>query len=96
MYRAGIPQVLLPMWFDLYNFASTAEYLGIGIWPGKETAPQWDPETLAAGILSALIGKESAALRTKAQALGKIAKSYEGRNLAAREIAAMAGLGEAR
>lgn len=88
--RAGIPHVILPLWLDLYNFATTAEYLGVGIWPGKDTAPVWHAHTLAQGFLAALIGDESVAMRQKAKALGAVAATYGGRDWAAAEVARLA------
>lgn len=85
-----MPQVVLPIWFDLYNYASTAEYLGIGIWPTKETAPDWEAEALGQAFLTAL---SSEAMRRKAEELGEVASRYEGRHMAAREVAARAEKG---
>ncbi|KAH7305774.1 hypothetical protein B0I35DRAFT_413592 [Stachybotrys elegans] len=89
----GIPQVILPLWFDLYSIARTAEYLGIGIWPGHETAPTWDSETLAQGILEALNGKSSAEMRRKSSELSVKARSYGGKAAVARDIANLAAQG---
>ncbi|KAI9151444.1 Glycosyltransferase sdnJ [Paramyrothecium foliicola] len=91
---AGVPQVFLPLWFDLFNIASMAEYLGIGVWPSRDTAPEWEAEALADGIRRALVGAESEALRDKAKALGDVARRYRGRDAAADEIAKLAALGE--
>lgn len=87
---AGVPQVILPLWVDLYNFAQTAEYLGIGIWPGKETAPVWESDTLGQGFMQALAGEASVAMREKARALGEVARAYGGRDTAAAEVAKLA------
>ena len=87
---AGVPQVILPLWFDLYNFAQTAQDLGIGIWPGKEAAPVWDARSLSEGFLLALQGNSSVKMREKARALGKVASSYGGRDTAAEKIFNMA------
>lgn len=72
---------------DLYNFAQTAEYLGIGLWPGKDTAPVWEADALAEGFVQVL-GSE--AIRDKARALGEVARAYGGRDTAAAEVAKMA------
>ncbi|CAM1502543.1 Fc.00g045270.m01.CDS01 [Cosmosporella sp. VM-42] len=90
---AGIPQVVLPLWFDLYNYAATAEYRGVGIWPGKETAPIWDADSLARGFMQALVGNSSDSMRKKAKELAKIARQYGGRDKAAMEIANIAATG---
>ncbi|KAF4983696.1 hypothetical protein FZEAL_912 [Fusarium zealandicum] len=90
----GVPDVILPMCFDHYNYAATAEYLGIGVWPTKDTAPEWDPETLGQALVDALSGTSGEAMRDKAARLGETARQYEGRYMAAREVAAMAAKGQ--
>ena len=91
--RTGVPQVILPLWVDLYNFAQTAEYLGVGIWPGKETAPRWHAEMLSDGFMRALTGKSSFAMREKASQLREAARQYGGQLAAAEKIASMAAKG---
>lgn len=81
------------MWVDHYNFATTTEYLGIGIWPGKDVAPFWDPETLSEAYLRVLTGDERSSMEEKAKALSKIAVSYGGRNKSAANVAALASQG---
>ncbi|KAI9374039.1 hypothetical protein BJX61DRAFT_532705 [Aspergillus egyptiacus] len=39
--RAGVPQVILPTWFDTFDYAARIEYLGVGVWGNKETAPEF-------------------------------------------------------
>ncbi|KAH7304098.1 family 1 glycosyltransferase [Stachybotrys elegans] len=87
---AGVPQLILPLWFDLFNFAKAAEYRGIGIWPGKDIAPRWTVDSLSDGFRAALTGPKSASLRQNAQKLATVASSYGGPKAAAEVIAAMA------
>ncbi|CAG9942683.1 unnamed protein product [Clonostachys rosea f. rosea IK726] len=91
---AGVPQMILPLWFDLFNFANIAEYLGIGIWAGRSTTPEWVAETLVEGFRTALVGPSSVSLREKAQKLGEVARQYDGRKIAADEIARLAAIGK--
>lgn len=35
----GVPQVVLPMWVDLYDYAVRVEYLGVGVWGSRDAAP---------------------------------------------------------
>ncbi|RSL61361.1 hypothetical protein CEP51_013641 [Fusarium floridanum] len=86
----GVPQVVLPLWFDTYNYAATAEYRGVGIWPTKDTAPAWKAEPLGKAFLHALSDET---MKEKAEKLGEIARQYGGRYLAARDIAEMAAKG---
>jgi hypothetical protein len=50
----------------------------------------WDPDTIAKGIVRGLVGEESMSLKRKSQALAAKARSYGGRNSAAREVARLA------
>ena len=87
---------MLPLWVDLYEFAVLAEYLGVGIYASKQTAPEWTVEELSSASLRVLDGgPDAVAMAAKAQELGMIAKKEEGRNCAAREIAKLAGTGHA-
>ncbi|KAF5374555.1 hypothetical protein D9757_010159 [Collybiopsis confluens] len=36
---AGVPHVVLPKWYDTYDYASRAEYLGIGLFGNQTSAP---------------------------------------------------------
>ena len=94
-HSAGVPQVVLPLWFDLYNYAATAEYRGIGVWPGRETAPVWDADSLGRGFIQALVGASSESLRKNAKELANLARQYGGRNMAAQEIVSIAAKGHA-
>ncbi|KAF5556416.1 2-hydroxyacylsphingosine 1-beta-galactosyltransferase [Fusarium napiforme] len=49
---AGVTQVVLPLWADLYNYASLAETRGIGVWGCKNSTPNWT--TFFAIVASAL------------------------------------------
>ena len=89
-FSTGVPQTALPLWFDCYNIASTIEHVGVGIWAGRHTAPEWEPNTVADGILRSLVGEESDRLWEKARALSKVARGYGGRDAAARKIAELA------
>ncbi|KAI9162828.1 Pectin lyase 1 [Paramyrothecium foliicola] len=90
----GVPQIILPAWLDLYGIAQTAEYVGVGVWPGKETAPVWDSRVLAKSFMEVLVGELGKSMRMKAIALAETARSYGGRDSAAREIARLATLDE--
>ncbi|KAB5576447.1 hypothetical protein GE09DRAFT_1024633 [Coniochaeta sp. 2T2.1] len=93
---AGVPQALLPMWLDCYNYAAMVEDFGIGVWAGKESSPEWKAEELGEAFLRALDGDNPAsiAMREKAQEIGRIARSNPGREQAARIIARLAASGK--
>lgn len=92
--RAGIPSVVLPLWADHYNYAQTAEYLGVGIWPNKKTAPEWEAAVLTEAFLEALSGNKSITMRQNAKAIAHKGHEYGGRKLAAQLVAEMAAGGK--
>jgi UDP:flavonoid glycosyltransferase YjiC (YdhE family) len=85
--------MILPLWFDLYNIANAAEYLGIGIWAGRETTPKWGVETIVDGLRVILLSPKSVSIREKARELGVVARQYGGSRKAADEIAKLAAVG---
>lgn len=89
---AGVPQVVLPMWLDLYNFANLVEQIGVGVWASRGTAPEWGAEELSTSILKVIDGGEaSISMRDKAKMLAD--RAPQGRNVAADRIAKMAAVG---
>jgi UDP:flavonoid glycosyltransferase YjiC (YdhE family) len=97
---AGVPQVLCPRWLDTYEFATRAEWLGVGIMGNKHAAPGLAGNELAEAIES-VIGsgaKERFAMRAMEvrNGLGRDADGFHalegGRKRAARLIIEEAGL----
>ncbi|ESZ95139.1 glycosyltransferase family 1 protein [Sclerotinia borealis F-4128] len=89
----GIPQVVLPMWADLYDFAVRAEYLGVGLWGSRNAAPNWTAEELSTALLKVTgDGQEAVSMREKALELSKPYKEKPGRITAAHELAKLARL----
>jgi UDP:flavonoid glycosyltransferase YjiC (YdhE family) len=89
----GIPQIVLPMWVDLYDYATRVEHLGIGVWANKATAPDWTAEELSNAFLKVLADDEAArAMREKAKQLGDLFQGNSGRVCAAEELAKLAKL----
>lgn len=88
-----MPQVILPMWADLYAFASLVENIGIGIWPCKRTAPRWTREGLLHAMSTILDDKAGAEMRRNARMLGEEVRARPaGRDVAAMEVAKLAFL----
>ncbi|KAL2832900.1 hypothetical protein BDW59DRAFT_180514 [Aspergillus cavernicola] len=84
--RAGVPQVILPTWFDTYDFAARVEYLGVGVWGNKSTAPTIKGPELGEALIRVLHSETSSAMRKKAKSIAlKLAM--------ASEIVAWIGLG---
>lgn len=84
---------MLPLWADHYNYAQTAEYLNVGIWPNKKTAPEWEVAGLTEAFLEALSGNKSVTMRQNAEAIAHKGHEYGGRKLAAQLVAEMAAKG---
>ncbi|KAK9772148.1 putative UDP-glycosyltransferases domain-containing protein [Seiridium cardinale] len=88
---AGVPQVVIPLWEDHYNFAQLAEDLGIGIYACRQTVPQWTIGDLTDAFIKVLDSKEaSMKMRETARRIGQAARSRPGRQVAAELIARMA------
>jgi UDP:flavonoid glycosyltransferase YjiC (YdhE family) len=89
-HSAGIPQILLPMWVDLYDFTTRVEYLGIGLWGSRKSAPGWDARELGDAMVKVVQDSEiSRAMRRKAEELSRICRKQEGRKVAAKKIIEM-------
>ncbi|GAP92129.1 putative udp-glucoronosyl and udp-glucosyl transferase family protein [Rosellinia necatrix] len=93
---AGVPQVVIPMWLDCYNYAQLAEDVGVGVYATRDTAPYWTVAGLLDSFLRVLDGgPEARRMADKAAALGDVARREPGRYVAAREIARLAEFGHA-
>lgn len=92
--RTGVPHLVLPMWADTFDYATRAEFLGIGVWGNEKAAPYWTSEELEVAF-SRVLGDhaEANSIREKAAALGKERQKNPGKSVAAREIARLARLG---
>ena len=78
------------MWVDLYDFTTRVEYLGIGLWGSKHSAPGWDARELGDTMVEVVQDSEvSRRMRKRAKELSKICRKEEGRKVAARKIIEM-------
>ena len=82
-YSAGLPQIILAQWFDLYDMADRIEYSGIGIYGNKEVAPDIEAKEFGSAI-SRLVrrGEESKGFRTRAKAVGEACRKAGGKRTA--------------
>ncbi|KAI0551673.1 hypothetical protein F4679DRAFT_593066 [Xylaria curta] len=91
---AGVPQVIIPMWLDLYNYAQMAEDIGVGVYATRGIAPKWTVENLRESFLRVVDGgEESVRMRKMAKKFGDLAAEKPGRFVAAEEIVRLAGSG---
>lgn len=87
LIRAGVPQVIIPIWEDHYNFAQLAEDLGLGLRATRGTAPEWTVAGIAEPILRVVRrSDESMEWRKKAEEVGRLAQETPGRYVAAAEL----------
>ncbi|KAM3547043.1 hypothetical protein ARSEF1564_000084 [Beauveria bassiana] len=63
---AGVPQIVLPVWLDTYDFARRVEYFGVGKIGNYHHAPQCSKTELAPILLEVVLGKSAKAMRQKA------------------------------
>ncbi|THU92068.1 UDP-Glycosyltransferase/glycogen phosphorylase [Dendrothele bispora CBS 962.96] len=99
--KAGVPQIVMPVWLDTYDFARRVEFLEIGVYGSKTSAPGADAEEFGQALLR-VVGvsgverghgvrqseamSESKAFRRKALELSRLGMSYTGRKKAAEVV----------
>ncbi|CAG8958973.1 hypothetical protein HYFRA_00012130 [Hymenoscyphus fraxineus] len=76
----GVPQIILPVWLDTFEFANRAEYLGIGVYASKTAAPRVDAWELSRALMRVLgDGDEAAKMNRKAKELALVCGKVGGR-----------------
>lgn len=89
--RTGVPQIILAVWGDTYEFATRVEWLGIGVQGNQKSAPDWTSGELEIAFKSVLGHNDDAVrIREKAYILGELSRKDPGRIAAAREVARLA------
>ncbi|KAL5051589.1 hypothetical protein BDW71DRAFT_202752 [Aspergillus fruticulosus] len=83
---AGVPQIVLPVWFDTYDFAARVEYLGVGVWGSKTSAPAINGLELGKAFLHVLHSEKSLTIRDKAKTIAAKLGSSEGRVVACEKL----------
>ncbi|KAK2778428.1 udp-glucoronosyl and udp-glucosyl transferase family protein [Colletotrichum kahawae] len=83
----GVPQVVLPVWADTYDFAQRVEYLGIGKWGSPTTAPRYRAQELRDALTQVITGRSAVRFQLRSKELAKQRLQLgEGRDLAVRHI----------
>lgn len=86
--RAGVPQVVIPLWEDHYNFAQLAEDLGIGIYACRGTAPAWTVDCLVDAFGKGVLeSREMSERGVVARRIADVSKHTKGTDVAAELIA---------
>ncbi|PYI08226.1 UDP-Glycosyltransferase/glycogen phosphorylase [Aspergillus sclerotiicarbonarius CBS 121057] len=84
--RAGVPQVVLPVWFDTFDFAARVEYLGIGVCGSRKTAPDVSGEDLVEALLCVLVSDGPNGIHERAQHVSAQLPLKDGRVVAYEKI----------
>ncbi|KAK3986524.1 hypothetical protein QBC44DRAFT_402441 [Cladorrhinum sp. PSN332] len=88
---AGVPQVVLPVWMDTYDFARRAEHLGIGRWGNRlsGTDKVCKGEELGSVLIDVVVGGRWSVYADNSKRLADLCKKNGGgRAIAARHILA--------
>ncbi|KAI4847252.1 UDP-glucoronosyl and UDP-glucosyl transferase family protein [Aureobasidium sp. EXF-8845] len=83
---AGVPQVVLPVWIDTYDFAIRVEYLGIGVWGNRVAAPHAEGLELGQALVKVVDGDNSAAILEKARQIAVPFQNGPGRHVAYEKV----------
>ncbi|KAF4625106.1 hypothetical protein G7Y89_g13063 [Cudoniella acicularis] len=83
---AGIPQIVLPVWIDTYDFALRVEHLGIGAWGNRTAAPRVEASELGKALVRVVNTDESAGMAANARVLAEPFRKREGRVVAFKRI----------
>lgn len=71
---------MLPCWLDTFEFANRVEYLGIGIYGSRSSAPRVEAGELSRALMRVLSGgEESVRMKAKAAELMEISGRVGGR-----------------
>ncbi|KAK1983969.1 glycosyltransferase family 1 protein [Colletotrichum cereale] len=84
---AGVPQVVLPVWADTYDFAYRAEFLGIGKFGNRKSAPRHEARELVTALQQVVVGENARDIQERAKHIARLRLAKgEGRDVAARHI----------
>lgn len=82
-----MPQVVLPVWTDTYDFATRVEWLGIGRWGSPEAQPRYKAAELGPILVDVVLGPRAGEMRDNARKLARVCtKDGGGAAVAANEI----------
>lgn len=84
--RAGIPQVIAPIWFDTFDFAQRVEYLGIGYWGNQLHAPGVHGPELGQAVKRIMFTDRGRSVIRRAREMAAKVGSKEGRVVACEKI----------
>ncbi|KAL2265787.1 hypothetical protein VTJ83DRAFT_6887 [Remersonia thermophila] len=88
---SGVPQIILPAWFDCYDFAHRVEVLGIGVWASRTSMPKCVAKELGPALVEVVLGPRAEDMRKKVRELQELVNQTPGAEVAARAILDEAG-----
>lgn len=81
--RAGIPQVVVPVWFDTHEYAARVKHLDIGVWVRWNHSSKTNGKALGNAMLQVV---QSTSMQINAMTLAVRLGPVEGRVLAWEKI----------
>ena len=83
IFSAGVPQIILAQWYDLYENAVKAEYRGFGIYGNREAAPSVEAKEFGKAV-QRIMGdtKEAIQFKERAEWIGELCRKAGGRKTA--------------
>ncbi|RJE21120.1 UDP-glucoronosyl and UDP-glucosyl transferase [Aspergillus sclerotialis] len=89
---AGVPQVVLPLWWDTYEYTTQAEWLGVGVGGNRKHAPNVNADEVSGAVLKILDSESGRSIRNRASEVASWFKDRPGRDVAAEHIVRMLSL----
>jgi UDP:flavonoid glycosyltransferase YjiC (YdhE family) len=87
---AGVPQVVVPCWFDTLDCANRVEWLGVGVYGSRSATPSVEAGELFRSIMRVLgEGEQALGIKQRARELAIICNRYGGRRRACDKIIAI-------
>ncbi|KAK7047221.1 hypothetical protein VNI00_006887 [Paramarasmius palmivorus] len=77
---AGVPHIVLPIWYDTYDYAQRVETLNIGVWGSPKSAPYAETKEFGDALVKVLGSKEGEAMARNAKALADVYRTKYGGN----------------
>lgn len=85
-FSAGVPQIVLAVWFDTYDFAARVEFLGIGVCGNHKTAPTVNSSDFGRALIRVLASRESERMKQNARGIASALGPVEGRVVACERV----------
>jgi hypothetical protein len=88
---AGVPQIVLPVWYDTFSYAAKVEFLGLGVYGNKGSEPGVTNAGFTKALTTVLADR---VIREKAKAIGDLCRKMVGREVACDQITELARKGK--